>query len=85
MGYQIAYNLMELRKTKLKKPVPFWGKVVLLVICFLVCHYFFVMLQTVAGGQWDETIAASEQMVVALKGGATLREAAVVFCAELIG
>ncbi len=84
MGYQIVYHLQEVRQTKLKKQMPIWGKAVLLAVCMVAVHFLFALLQTAAGGQWQETIAASEHMAEVLQQGMSLTEAVQVFCAELL-
>lgn len=82
MAYQIEYHLQEIRQIKRKMPV--WGKALLLTLCLLAGHIVFVLLQTFVGGQWQETVAASEQLVDALKQGTSLQDAVQVFYAELI-
>ncbi len=84
MGYQITYHLQEIKKTKLKKAFPLWGKIALLTLFMITGHFLLVVLQTVLGGQWQQTLSASEQMAEALQNGANIRDALQVFCTELM-
>ncbi len=84
MGYQIEYHLQEIRHIKPKRRLPFWGRLALIALTVTAGHFLLALLQTAAGGQWRETVAALEQMAEDLKTGASFREAAQVFCRELM-
>ncbi len=84
MGYQIEYHLQVIKRKKIRKQLPVWGKAILLSLAMLMGHFAFILLQTAVGGQWQQTVEASEQMADALRNGESLPEAVQVFYMELI-